>query len=138
MATDTMEQMALNQGKTFCWHELYVPKAQEAIDFYTNALGFGSEDMQMGDGMTYRMLTRNGQGVAGVWGTTENEQMKNTPPHWSTYLAVDDVDARLQRCQDLGAQVIVPPMDVPGIGRMALIQDPFGAMIWIFRGADSA
>lgn len=135
MATETMEQHALNTGRTFCWHELYVPKAQEAIDFYTNALDFGTEDMPMEGGKTYRMLTRGGQGVAGVWGTTENEEMKDAPPHWTTFLSVDDVDARLGKCKALGATVVVPPMDVPKVGRMALIKDPFGAMIWLYKEA---
>jgi len=130
-----MEQHAVNVGKTFCWHELYVPKAQEAIDFYTQCLGFGTEEMPMENGVTYRMLTMNGQGVAGVWGTTENPDMKDAPPNWSTYLAVDDVDARCKKCQDKGAKVIVPAMDIPKVGRMCLIQDPFGATIWLFKPA---
>lgn len=135
MATETMEQYALNTGRTFCWHELYVPKAQEAIDFYTKALDFGTENMPMEGGKTYRMLTKNGQGVAGVWGTTENEEMAEAPPHWAVYLTVDDVDARLAKCQELGAKVVAPAMDVPKVGRMALIQDPFGAHIWLFKEA---
>jgi len=128
-----MEQHALNTGRTFCWHEIYAPTAQAAIDFYTQALDFGTEDMPMEGGKTYRMLTKNGQGVAGVWGTTENDEMSEAPPHWAVYLAVDDVDARLKKCEELGAKCQAGPMDVPKVGRMALIQDPFGAFIWLYK-----
>ena len=82
---------------------------------------------------TYKMLTRNGKPVCGVFGT-DSAEMAHTPPHWATYLAVDDVDARLAKCTELGAKVIVQPMDVPTVGRMALIQDPAGAHIWLFKG----
>ena len=135
MATETMDEHALNTGRTFCWHELYVPKTQEALDFYTTALDFGTDTMEMGEGRTYHMLTRNGKGVAGVWGTTENPEMAEAPPHWAVYLTVDDVDAKVEKCTSMGATLVVPAMDVPSVGRMALIQDPFGAHIWLYKEA---
>lgn len=89
----------------------------------------------MGDGSVYHMLTVNGAAVAGVM-ATDTDEMRNVPPHWSTYLAVDDVDTRVARCIELGATVVVPPIDVPGVGRMALVCDPQGAHIWLFRSAN--
>ncbi len=135
MSTPTMEQQAIATGKTFVWHEVYAPDAQKAIDFYTQALGFGTQDMDMGQMGPYRMLTMNGKPIAGVMGTANNPHMQGVPPHWATYLAVDDVDARLKKCQELGATVVVPPMDIPTVGRMALISDPHGAHIWLFKDA---
>lgn len=89
--------------------------------------------MDMGPMGTYHMLTRGGIAVAGVV-STDNPQMSDVPPHWSTYLAVDDVDAKLAKCVELGAKIVVPAMDVPTVGRMGLIQDPQGAHIWLFKG----
>lgn len=132
MAENTMESHALNQGSTFVWHELYTADPEGSINFYSNCLGFGRESMEMGEGFTYHMLTKNGQSVCGVMGTNTPE-MANTPPHWSTYIAVDDVDARLAKCVEAGAKVVVPAMDVPTVGRMVLIEDPFGAHVWLFR-----
>lgn len=125
--------MALLSGQTFVWHELYAPDAQKATDFYVNALDFGMTEHDMGEMGKYRMLTRNGQAVCGVLGTADNPQLNDVPPHWATYVAVDDVDARLAKCQQLGAKLVVPPMDIPSVGRMALISDPQGAHIWIFK-----
>jgi predicted enzyme related to lactoylglutathione lyase len=130
-------EMALAQGNTFVWHEVYGPSAETSVDFYTKALGFGSQEMPMGEMGTYTMLTRNGQPVAGVLGTANDPRLSDVPPHWSVYIGVDDVDARLEKCLASGAKVIHGPMDVPTIGRMALIQDPQGAMVWIFKGEPS-
>jgi predicted enzyme related to lactoylglutathione lyase len=49
---------------------------------------------------------------------------------------VDDVDARLAKCKEMGATVLVDPMDIPKVGRMALIQDPQGSVIWLFKGSE--
>jgi uncharacterized protein len=124
----------MRTGSTFVWHEVYVPDAEKAIEFYTTALGFGTQAMPMGDMGTYHMLTKDGGGVCGVMSTNSME-MQGVPPQWSTYLAVDDVDARLAKCIELGATQVVPPMDIPNVGRMTLIADPQGAHIWLFKPA---
>ena len=83
-------------------------------------------------GHTFHMLTKNGKPVAGIM-STDMAEMKAIPPRWSTFLGVDDVDARLKKCEDLGAKVIVPAMDLPEVGRMALIADNQGAQVWLFK-----
>ncbi len=127
-----MDQHALNVGRNFTWHEVYAPDAQKAIDFYTQALDFGTTSMDMGE-MKYHMLTKDGHGVCGVMGTNTPE-MQGVPPHWSVFLAVDDVDARLAKCLALGAKVVHGPMDIPTVGRMVLIEDPQGAHLWLYKG----
>ena len=126
-----MENFALAVGNTFVWHEVYAPDADAAVSFYTEALGFGSQTMEMGDIGSYTMLTKNGVPVAGVQSTSQ-PHMDGVPPHWATYLAVDNVDEKLEDCTAMGATIVVPPMDIPTVGRMALIADPQGAHIWLF------
>jgi predicted enzyme related to lactoylglutathione lyase len=87
----------------------------------------------MEGGATYKMLVANGKAVAGCWGTQDTPGMENVPPHWAVYIAVDDVDARLAKCQELGANLLHGPMDIPTVGRMALVQDPQGATFWLFK-----
>jgi uncharacterized protein len=41
---------------------------------------------------------------------------------------VDDVDETMAQVHGAGRQVLMPPMDVPGVGRMAVLQDPQGAV----------
>lgn len=130
-----MEQHALAEGSTFVWHEVYAPDAEAAASFYTEALDFGTQEMPMGEDGVYRMLTRDGVPVAGIMSTSPGSPAEGAPPHWSTYIAVDDVDARLAKCQSLGATIVHGPMDVPGVGRMVLIKDPQGAVVWLFKDA---
>ncbi|MBX3119234.1 MAG: VOC family protein [Fimbriimonadaceae bacterium] len=135
MATETQDQYALAQGRTFVWHEVYSPNGSATIDFYTKALGFGTKSMDMGPMGTYHMLTKNDVPVCGVMDTLQTPGMENVPPHWATYTAVDDLDASLATCEQHGAKVVVPPIDVPTVGRMAMIMDPQGAHIWLFKDA---
>ncbi|HSI74095.1 MAG TPA: VOC family protein [Fimbriimonas sp.] len=132
MAENNQDSHALNEGSTFVWHELYSANVQASIDFYTNCLDFGHQAMDMGEMGSYPMLTKNGQGVAGIMDLA-NVGMDGVPPHWAVYLAVDDVDARVAKCTGAGAKVVVPAMDIPTVGRMCLIQDPQGSHIWLYK-----
>ena len=129
------DENAIAQGKTFVWHEVYGATSEASVDFYTKALGWEVEEMDMGEMGTYKMLVANGQAIAGVQGTQGVPMMEGVPPHWATYIGVDDVDARLAKATELGAKILVEPMDIPTVGRMALIQDPQGATVWFFKSA---
>jgi len=132
--TPTPDQHAAAEGYAFPWHECYVPDVQKAVDFYTTALGMGTQKMEMPGMPPYTMLTHNGNPVCGIMSMSSPEMAPmNIPPHWSVYMSVDDVDARIAKVKDAGGQVVVEPMDIPTVGRMALISDPQGAMIWLFK-----
>ncbi|HWD41287.1 MAG TPA: VOC family protein [Fimbriimonas sp.] len=133
MADSTQNQNAVNQGSTFVWHELYTGHTEEAQEFYSKVLDMGVQEMQMGEMGSYKMLTRNGQPVCGVVETSGH--FAGTPPHWATYLSVDDVDARVELAKQHGGVLLAGPHDVPTVGRMALIKDPQGAAIWMFKSA---
>jgi predicted enzyme related to lactoylglutathione lyase len=122
------DQAAMAQGKTFVWHEITTSDVAGAITFYTETLDFGTLEMPMGDMGNYKMLTRGGTPVCGV-----TEAHSGIAPHWATYLSVDDVDAKIELTTSKGAKLIVPAMDVPTVGRMAMIQDPQGAYLWLFK-----
>jgi predicted enzyme related to lactoylglutathione lyase len=55
-------------------------------------------------------------------------QAAGMPPHWGVYITVDDVDATVGKAVELKATVLLPPMDIKGVGRFAIIQDPQGAV----------
>ena len=65
--------------------------------------------------------------VGGIMATPPNAGPM--PPTWGCYVTVDDVDAVLARCAALGGKTLVPPMDIPAVGRMAVLQDPQGAVL---------
>jgi hypothetical protein len=128
-----MDEHSLAAGRTFPWHEVYTADVEGTLKFYTEALGWEQESMDMpgGEGK-YHMLKANGASVCGVFDTA---MAGGAPPHWAVYIAVDDVDARLAKAQERGATVVSGPMDVPTVGRMVLIQDPYGAMVWLYQSS---
>jgi predicted enzyme related to lactoylglutathione lyase len=75
----------------------------------------------------YRTVSVGDTAVGGIMATPP--EAGAMPPAWGGYVTVDDVDAVLARCTALGGRTVVPPMDVPGVGRMAVLQDPQGAVL---------
>jgi len=57
------------------------------------------------------------------------QDAQGMPPMWGAYVTVDDVDATARTAEQLGAKLLVPPRDIPGVGRFCVIQDPQGAVI---------
>src|SRR5919205_341561 len=55
------------------------------------------------------------------------------PPHWSSYVSVDDVGAVAARARELGAAVVADPFDVMDSGRMAVVRDPGGAHLHLWQ-----
>ena len=134
--SDQMDQHALAAGRAFPWHELYVPDVDAAVDFYGKCFDITSQDFPSEMG-TYKMLVIGGVPVAGSMSTSSPEMASmNVPPHWAVYMSVDDVDARVDKVTANGGTVVVPAMDVPQVGRMALIADPQGAHLWLYKPAD--
>lgn len=134
-----MSDFEVAVGKTFPWHELYVPDADKAKQFYHDLLGFTSESFQVpgeSSGMEYWMLANGGIPIAGVVQTAGQPDMEHIPPHWTVYIAVDDVDGAVAKCEALGGGVIVPAMDVPTVGRMAMLRDNQGAGFWVYKSSN--
>jgi predicted enzyme related to lactoylglutathione lyase len=59
------------------------------------------------------------------------------PPHWLAYVMVESVDASAKKAGDLGAKILMPPTDIPTVGRIAVFQDPEGAPLGVFQPAKS-
>jgi predicted enzyme related to lactoylglutathione lyase len=113
------------------WNELLTSDPEDAIDFYRGMLGVDSAAM---DGpMEYTMLKAAGTDVAGVMRITE--EMGPVPPNWMVYFGVANVDDSCEKAVSLGAVLLMPGTDIPGIGRFATIKDPQGAVFSIFAGA---
>jgi hypothetical protein len=95
------------------------------------AVGWGHGTMDMGPAGTCRLFERDGRDVAGMMELPANELPRSL---WAPYFAVADVDAEFARATALGASVHIPPQSIPGVGRLALLADPTGAVLSLFRG----
>jgi predicted enzyme related to lactoylglutathione lyase len=86
--------------------------------------------MDMKSKGTYYVLNKDGIGRAGLMQSTQ----PNAPPAWLPYVSVADCDATARRATALAAKILVPPMDIPDVGRFTVFMDPAGAVLGAIRG----
>jgi predicted enzyme related to lactoylglutathione lyase len=116
---------------TFCWNELMTHDVEKAKAFYTKVVGWTFDAMPMVGGGTYWVAKAGDKQVGGIF-TMSGPEYKGMEERWVSILAVDNVDARVKKATQAGAQVLKGPFDIPNIGRVAYVQEPGGAMIgWI-------
>jgi predicted enzyme related to lactoylglutathione lyase len=120
----------VNVPNSLCWNELATPDTSKAADFYTGLFGWEKNTRDMG-GMSYTSFMNGDRPAGGMYSPTP--EMGEIPPNWLAYFAVDDTDAKLAKANQLGATTIAPAMDIPGVGRFAVIQDPQGAVFGIIK-----
>ncbi|MGZ8300398.1 MAG: VOC family protein [Rhodoplanes sp.] len=115
---------------SFYWNELMVRDVEAAKRFYGATLGWTFEAMEGGDGPTYWVAKVGDESVAGIYqmGPDDNENDQG----WFAYVAVNDLSTALARATSEGGEVVREPWDVPGVGRIAIINDNAGnAMGWM-------
>ncbi len=110
----------------FSWSELVTTDPAAAAAFYGQLFGWDVKPPNAAMG-GYRVVNVGGAGVGGIMAMPPDALPM--PPHWGCYVTVADTDKTIERCTALGGKVVVPAMDIPSVGRMAVLQDPQGAMI---------
>jgi hypothetical protein len=119
--------MAWSHGKFF-WNELRTRDVAGTKKFYADTMGWSFETMPGADGSTYLVAMMNREPVGGVFDITGAE-FKDVPAGWMSYIAVDDIDARVKKAVTAGAKVMRPIFEVPGVGRIAILIEPSGTGI---------
>ena len=99
---------------------------EAAKKFYAKLFGWAMEDMKM-ENMVYTTVKAGDSEIGGIMPIPE--MAKGMPPMWSCYVTVSDVDATAKEAAQIGGKVIVPPQDIPDVGRFCVIQDPTGGTI---------
>lgn len=118
----------VNEPGALVWNELQTHDTTACERFYAEVFGWKAEtaDMPTGVYTSFRVGDRSVAGMMEIrpeWGPV--------PPNWSIYLAVVDCDATIEKAVAMGASLEMEPMDIPDVGRMALLQDPQGAYFYI-------
>lgn len=117
----------------FCWDELVTTDPAAASAFYAKVFGWEPNTVDMGGGDTYTLFDR--PGTKGPNGRTMSAggMMKTPPgvPHsfWMTYVSVENADQASDKAKRLGATIMMPPTDIPNVGRFACWADPQQAAI---------
>jgi hypothetical protein len=125
--------MSDSHGK-FVWYELMTTDTAAAESFYRSVIGWGARDAGM-PGMAYTLFAAGKTDVAGLMQLPEAARAMGAGPSWIGYVAVDDVDASAAQVKQEKGSVYRAPDDIPGIGRFAIVADPQGAVIALFKGS---
>jgi predicted enzyme related to lactoylglutathione lyase len=127
--------MAGHHGR-FCWYELMTSDQADASAFYSAVVGWRAVDAGY-PGQPYSLMMAGADRVGGIMTMPEAARQAGMPPYWLGYVAVDDVDAAVAQARSSGSSIVHGPSDLP-VGRFALVRDPQGAAIYLFKGMGDA
>jgi predicted enzyme related to lactoylglutathione lyase len=123
-----------NQHGDFIWYELLTTDADAAARFYGAVLGWRNRAAE-GSTNGYRIFGIDGTDVAGFMPLPASAGNSGMRPCWLGYIGVRDVDAAVADIVRAGGVQHVPPTDIPGVGRFAMLADPQGVVFYVMRGA---
>ncbi len=116
---------------TIGWADLTVDNAPAVRDFYSAVCGWTATEVAMGDYADYAMGPEGGDPVAGVCHARGTNA--GVPAQWLLCVTVADLEASLAACTAHGGKAVTPVRDLGHWGRMAVIQDPAGAVMTILE-----
>ncbi len=117
----------------FCWAEVATVDAPKTRAFYAELFGWQYEDRPAGDFGVYTICRQGGKDFGGLYELPPQLRQAGVPPHWMSYVHVANADATARAIAQHGGTLQQGPFDVPGVGRMAICQDPTGATFSIWQ-----
>ncbi|HWE56855.1 MAG TPA: VOC family protein [Acidimicrobiales bacterium] len=114
------------------WVDYTASDVSAALGFYSSLLGWDSQDLGEESGH-YTMVSKGGKLIAAVSPSAPGDP---SPPHWTTYVNVDDIGAVTAKVADAGGATLFGPMDVMTAGKMAVYTDTTGAVIAAWQPGD--
>jgi uncharacterized protein len=123
--------MATGSDGLFVWYEHLTRDVQAAIAYYSEVIGWKTQPF--GEGGDYVMWVGSQGPLGGVMRLPDEAAKTGTPSHWMAHVQVGDVDAAAALARKLGGRIYKEPTDIPTVGRFAVIADPQGASISMFR-----
>jgi len=132
-----MTHVTLHEPGSFCWPELATTDPAGAKKFYSGVFGWTANDRPAGPDMMYTMLQLEGRDAGALYEMEKSQKEQGIPPHWNTYVSVESADEAAKKAKELGATAIAYPFDVMDVGRMAILQDPTGAVFCVWQAKKS-
>ena len=118
----------------FCWGELLTTDPEAAADFYAAVIGWGTREWE-GSEIPYSVWMNDETPVGGLMRMPEEVRATGAPPHWLVYISTPDAEASAKGAEGLGGTVL-NTVEVPDVGRMAIIADPQGAVFTAFQPSE--
>ncbi len=120
----------------FVWYECMSSDVAASKAFYGKVVGWSTEDMPT-PRMTYTLLRIGDTQVGGMMALPNEASAAGMKPGWLGYVGVEDTDRATAKAQQLGGKVLMPPTDLPNVGRISMIRDPQGAPLYLFKPAQA-
>jgi uncharacterized protein len=122
----------VDSPRRFIRYELVSTDVESAKAFYGAVVGWGARQVST-PGPAYTLFTAGDAAVAGLMSLPEEAKRAGATSHWIGYVGVDDVDAAVRRAREFGGSAPVPPTDVPGVSRFAIVADPQKARLAVIE-----
>lgn len=127
-----METRAEPRGD-FIWYELLTADIAGAKLFYDVVIGWNIESQSQFPN-DYRMIGRSdGKFAGGALQITDEMRQHGARPIWLAYIHSNDVDGQTAAIERDGGKAMMPPFDIPGVGRVAMVTDPDGAPFYLMK-----
>ena len=114
------------------WLELNTTDPVTAVHFYSSTLGWEFEASQLPEGGDYWVAKHNNKPVGGIFSLTQDDDQE-IPPHWMTYMQVDNIQKAQEAAQVSGGDVTRPTLQLKGIGKLSIITDNDGALVGLIE-----
>jgi hypothetical protein len=119
----------VNAPGALAWNELGSPDLDGSAAFYGELLGWKTTPMEGSDPPYLVISNADGHSNGGI----RPPAPPGTPPFWLVYFATADIEAAASKVPALGGTVLVGATDI-GIAKIAVVQDPQGAVFALYSG----
>ena len=122
----------------FNWVDLATSDAKAAQTFYGELFGWEFKEMPVPDRPPYIMAFEQGYAVTALFSQPEDMPTSSQPPHWQSYINVDQLEQCVELWVQAGGKVLMPPFPVMEYGDMAVVQDPTNAVVNLWQAKSHA
>src|SRR5271166_6536704 len=128
-----MSQIDSHPPGSFCWLELATTDQTAAKSFYSSLFGWTPSDSPLGPDAVYTIFKIEGRDATAAYTMFPEQRAMGIPPNWMLYVSVANADDAAKRAKAAGGTVLKDAFDVVESGRMAVLQDPTGAVFSVDR-----
>jgi len=116
----------------FVWADLASADDARAIAFYRALFGWTDVPRTLRGGR-FCTFERSGRAFGSIYRLERAQVARGIPSHWTPYISTVDMEATVDMARALGACIVMPPQEYPGLARVALIADPAGALLGLWQ-----
>ncbi|TWW07903.1 hypothetical protein E3A20_29690, partial [Planctomyces bekefii] len=122
----------------FCWADIGALSTAKSKQFYGAVFNWQAHDLPLDEwggnpGTFYTVFQSSGREAAGLYELSLDQRNQKVPPHWLSYVAVEDCEASVARAKELGGAIVVNAFEIREFGRMAMLLDPAGALFALWE-----